>query len=104
MLFSVKQGVTQLLPPAATSKTEVTPPSFSPFQVTTREQRLKPAELFCGDPELCERFILQFQLAFQTAPLLYSTDAAKISFKISQLKGVALRWAQPICLHVLSAH
>lgn len=57
------------------------------------EQNLKISKLFCGEPEVCGGFILQCQLAFQRAPLLYSTDAVKISYLVSQLKGEVLRWA-----------
>lgn len=69
------------------------PRDIFPPPAAVLEQNLKPSELFDGIPDLCGGLLLQCKLAFKRAHMLYSSDLAKVSHIIDQLKEDTLRWA-----------
>lgn len=94
MLSTTNLNISQLL-----TASQLPQPSSAPVQntaVTTNlissETTIKPSEFFSGDADQYGGFILQCHLAFSRVPQTYASDAAKITFIISQLKREALRW------------
>lgn len=92
---TTNQRLASLHPPAAAPQPEpiASSPAAPAALPMVCEQNLRSSKIFEGNPELCESFTLQCNLKLQQAPQLYSSDAAKISYLISQLKGDVLHWA-----------
>uniref|UniRef100_A0A3Q3AX25 DUF4939 domain-containing protein n=1 Tax=Kryptolebias marmoratus TaxID=37003 RepID=A0A3Q3AX25_KRYMA len=72
-----------------------------PDHVTSgREPNIRPSELFKGNTDHCKGFLLQCRLAFVYSSSLFPSNAARITYLVSALKGRALQWAQAF----LSSH
>ncbi|KAK3506598.1 hypothetical protein QTP70_010865 [Hemibagrus guttatus] len=78
-------------PPVTTST--FTAASPSPSAVTSPMAKPTP---FTGSAEDCNGFLLQCSLVLEMQPHLYPDYHTKVAFIISQLKGKALRWAEPL--------
>lgn len=96
MIWTINKILSPILPstPALHSETVNQRPMSIPVPLVTCENKFQPSELFCGNPELCGRFVLHWQLSFKLMPQSYYSDVAKITYIISQLKGDTLHWAR----------
>lgn len=96
MIYSTEEKLSALvLTPKEPSPPSWSEPTPAPNTNTTviREPDFSPSEQFEGNPKLFEGFLLQCYLTFCRAPDTYVSDAARITYIVSALKGEALRWA-----------
>lgn len=91
-IHAVGQQLAALVPndPVPPCQPGPTPPA-SPSCGT--EPTVHPSKLFAGDPKTFGGFLFQCELAFSQAPIRYISDAARITYIVSALKGEALQLA-----------
>lgn len=96
MMFSLKQKFSTAFPDNPTNQPSpsVTATTVESTPLLILEVNFKPSEFFTGDPDHCGEFMLQCQLALRRASQLFTSDSAKTTYLISQLKDDAIHWAQ----------
>lgn len=91
MVYSLDRKLTpNLSPSAATSVNTPSPPTIS--SQTGLQPNIGASQMFSGNPEHLGGFLLQCNLAFNRAPVSFTSDSAQLTYLISALQGDALRW------------
>ena len=70
-------------------------PTSTTLAPSTRELKVASPECFDGTPSKCRAFLLHLQLIFQAQPSRFNTDAARVTFAATYLRGSAFAWFAP---------
>lgn len=92
------QNLQVRLQAAEHSSNQSSPPRSPPLTSTSGNMKgikVSSPEYFDGAPAKCRSFLLQLQLVFQAQPLHFSSDAAKVTYAATYLRGSALSWFAP---------
>uniref|UniRef100_A0A3B5QZV0 DUF4939 domain-containing protein n=1 Tax=Xiphophorus maculatus TaxID=8083 RepID=A0A3B5QZV0_XIPMA len=87
--------VTLALLPKSGTGVSAAPERAPPASARLREVSPPMPEPYTGEIDRCRGFLLQCSLVFSSSPQSFQTDGAKISFVVGNLRGRALKWAEP---------